>query len=321
MNKNIEKEFLALIEKSIAGIEYPAVAPGLFKPIKYAMASGGKRIRPLLTLAAAQAFGLDPQLAIRQALAIELFHNFTLLHDDVMDRSDRRRDRPTVWRKYGEVQAILSGDALLTLATQYAADCPADKLSDILSLFNRTAMEVYEGQQYDTEFERLPKVSVTRYLEMIRLKTSVLLGCAARIGAILAGADAAAQQAMYDYAINMGVAFQLRDDWLDTYGDPRVFGKNIGGDIVNRKKTWLFITANAEAGDELREALSESRSRTALVGRVKKVYDKLDLSKRCEALVDRYYKKAIAALKACNLDEESEAWFAELAYKMCVRQK
>ena len=212
-------------------------------PVRYTLQAGGKRIRPVLTLAVADAISPDGRhLAVNQAAAIELFHNFTLLHDDVMDRADMRRGRPTVHRQWNEATAILSGDAMLTLAgITMMKGCDQARLRPVMRMFNRTAMEIYEGQQHDMDFESRTDVTVGEYMEMIRLKTSVLLGCACALGAIITGADETVTDAFYGYGESLGLAFQLRDDYLDTYGDPATFGKQIGGDIACDKKTWLLI--------------------------------------------------------------------------------
>lgn len=324
MHQNIPKmlnldQLSQSISQAIASLEYPKQPAGLYEPVEYTLRSGGKRLRPVLCLAACQAVCGHPELACQQAMAVEMFHNFTLIHDDVMDRSDKRRGRPTVYAKWGDVQAILSGDALLTMATQRATDCPQELMPRVLDLFNRTAMEVYEGQQYDMDFENRDDVTVDEYLHMIRLKTSVLLGCAASMGALMGSADDATRSAFYDYGADLGVAFQLRDDWLDTFGDPDVFGKPIGGDIANRKKTWLFITAMNEAPGAMAKALSDSPGRQNLVEAVTEVYDSLDLSARCDKLIEDYCSRAIAALDKADIADDDRRWFADLARKLCSR--
>lgn len=214
-------EYIDSINRLIAGIPYPEEPHGLYEPIAYTLDCGGKRLRPMLLLASCDAVGGKMERAVNQALGIEMFHNFTLLHDDVMDRADKRRGKPTVHCKWNEATAILSGDAMLTMASQLMGSGCNDKLSEVLDLFQGTAMEIYEGQQYDMDFESRDDVTVAEYIEMIRLKTSVLLGCACRLGALMGGADIEIQEALYRYGISLGLAFQLQDDWLDTYGDPR----------------------------------------------------------------------------------------------------
>lgn len=315
-----ESRLLSAIETALAALPYPAVAPTLYTPVKYTLEEGGKRLRPLLTLATAIAAGGSAEGALNQALAVEMFHNFTLIHDDVMDRSDRRRGRPTVFRRWGEVQAILSGDALLTLATVQLAKGAGAHLAEALELFDRTALEVYEGQQLDIEFETRRRVCVAEYMEMIRLKTSVLLGCACEMGAIMGGADEQTRRAIYDYAENVGVAFQLRDDWLDTFGDPEVFGKPIGGDIVNGKKTWLHLNA-VKADPEGMAAALACRTRAGKVSRVKAVYERLGLSEKCSALIDTYVAAATEALSQTGFADGHKQWFADLASRLCKREK
>ncbi len=313
----------AMIEEAIANIEYPKQPTGLYRPISYTLESGGKRIRPLLLLAACQAVGGKAEDAINQAVGLEMFHNFTLIHDDVMDRSSKRRGRPTVYHRWGDVQAILSGDTLLTMATQYMAQgCPADKLDRVLALFNRTAIEVYEGQQYDMANETRDRVTIANYLTTIRLKTAVLLGCACALGAIMGNGSDADVEALYQYGINIGLAFQLRDDWLDVYSTTKELGKPIGSDIVNRKKTWLYITAFNEATEKMQLITAkQTASRNALVSKVRRVYDSLDLSNRCDAEIERYYNLAIAEIKKANISEESRQWYAALAAKLSRRTK
>lgn len=232
------KAFQSYLEK----IDFPSVPQYLYDPIRYILSLSGKRIRPLLVLMGAELFD---DSTIKQALpasaAIEFFHNFSLIHDDIMDVAPLRRGEPTVHQKWNDNVAILSGDALLIKAYQELAKCPIDKIPALLHLFNATSLEVCEGQQYDMDFEERAQVSETAYIEMIRLKTSVLLGCALQMGAIVAGADERSQALLYDFGVNLGIAFQLQDDILDVYGDPQSFGKQIGGDILSNKKTILFV--------------------------------------------------------------------------------
>lgn len=309
-----------LIAGAIAGLAYPAAVPGLFDPVRYTMESGGKRIRPQLLLTSYCAFGGEnPEHALKQALGIEMFHNFTLLHDDVMDRADMRRGRPTVHRRWSESTAILSGDAMLTLATQLIADCTPDILPAVLGLFNNTAMEIYQGQQLDMEFESRKDVTVGEYMEMIRLKTSVLLACACRMGAMLAGASETACQSMYDYGIALGLAFQLRDDWLDTYGDPAIFGKEIGGDIINRKKTWLLITGLEESDGELAAIMEEDLVPNERVEQVRRLFDSLGLSERLGRLAAEYSAKAVEELAKVEMDNDARKFFESLVVKAATR--
>ncbi len=305
--------------RALADIKYPGECGGLYTPVDYTLSSGGKRLRPALCLAACQAVCGDPLKALDQAIAIEMFHNFTLIHDDVMDRSDTRRGRPTVYAKWGDVQAILSGDALLTMATARVMMCDDDKLRPVLDCFNDTAQEVYIGQQLDMEFESDDNVTVDEYLRMIFLKTSALLCGSISLGAIVAGADRETVNALYRYAKALGLAFQLRDDWLDTFGDPAVFGKRIGGDIVNRKKTWLFINALNEAPADMAAALSDNPGREELVKAVTDIYLRLNLSERCDLLIQDYYNEAVDAISEAHISEDDRDWFIALAKKLSHR--
>lgn len=314
------ERFSELINEAINSIQYPSVAAGLFAPIRYTLETGGKRIRPALTLSVYEALSHRPAAeAINQAIAIELFHNFTLLHDDVMDNADLRRGRPTVHKRWGENSAILSGDAMLTLASMYLAKSPADKLAELNDCFNETAMLVYEGQQLDMEFEQRADVPVKEYMEMIRLKTSVLLAGACRLGAIMAGAPDDVCAAFYAYGEALGLAFQMRDDWLDTFGDPVVFGKEIGGDIRNRKKTWLLINALNEAPDELPAILREDLEDDELISQVKTVFLRLKLDARCNDAARGYSETAVAHLAALNIDNDARLFFENLAREASTR--
>lgn len=305
------------INKKIAEIPYPAQPSNLYEPIRYTLDSGGKRLRPTLLLSVMAALGADIEKGISQALGIEMFHNFTLLHDDIMDNADVRRGRPTVHRKWDDNTAILSGDCMLSMATLMVADCDASHLSDIIGLFNKTAIEVYEGQQYDMDFESRNDVTIDEYMYMIRLKTSVLLACACKMGAILADAPADTAQAFYQYGISLGLAFQLQDDRLDTYGDPLIFGKQIGGDIINNKKTWLSITASSE--DEtgtMAHALKGDYDSREKIARVKEVYNSLDLENRIGTLIADYADRAVLALEGVDIRPDWREYFVSMARKL-----
>lgn len=314
-------EYLGIIEQNLQDIKYPKHPTGLYKPIAYTFEGGGKRLRPTLVLAACEAFGVDANTAINQALAVEMFHNFTLLHDDVMDHSDMRRGRPTVHIRWDERTAILSGDAMLTLANILVRrGCDADKAVKAATLLDRTAMEVYEGQQMDMDFESRTDVTVDDYMEMIRLKTSVLLGCACRMGAIMADADNESADALYNYGVELGLAFQLQDDWLDTYGDPIIFGKGIGGDILNDKKTWLSIMARAEdtSGIMTRKFASPDED-SDKIRLVREVYDSLHLGEKCHELIDHYIDSAITRLEQANITPAAKEFFIAIAEKSRTR--
>lgn len=309
-------DYLTIIENRLKSIEYPSEPAGLYDPVAYTLDGGGKRLRPTLTLAACEAFGCEAEMALDQAVAVEMFHNFTLLHDDVMDGADMRRGRPTVHIRWDDRTAILSGDAMLTMSNLLVRrGCrSAAQALDAADLLDRTAIEVYEGQQLDMDFESINDVSVEDYLRMIRLKTSVLLGCAARMGALMAEADETSQQAMYDYGVLLGMAFQLQDDYLDTYGDPIIFGKEIGGDIINDKKTWLSIMAINEDTTGVMASELNSPSRAAdKIERVRDVYDSLNLDQRCHELIDSYIDRAIEVLSKAGLTPAARQFFVDIA--------
>lgn len=308
-----------LIEQGKYNLGLPDSLPGLYDPIRYTLEAGGKRLRPMLCLASCQACGVDPEEALNQAWGIEMFHNFTLLHDDVMDRADTRRGRPTVHVRWNEATAILSGDTMLTLATQLMCRCPEEKLADMLRLFNSTAIKIYEGQQMDMDFEERQDVTVDEYLEMIRLKTAVLLSCACEAGAMMAHASDATRGALSRWAENVGMAFQLQDDYLDTFGDAEVFGKTPGGDILNDKKTWLLISAMAEAPDAIVPLLGSERSQ-AKIDAVKEVYRALNLPSRIHELMDRYTTLAAEALDEANIPQAARDWFTSLTASLSNRQ-
>jgi len=309
-------EMTEAISRAISELQMPGQPAGLYDPIRYILDGGGKRLRPLLTLASCRAVGGNQDDAMPQALGIEMFHNFTLLHDDVMDRAEVRRGRPTVHRRWNEATAILSGDTMLTLATQLICRTPSPMLSEALALFNRTAVEIYEGQQYDMDFERESTVTEEQYIEMIRLKTSVLLGCACAMGALIGGGSPEIQRALYRYGEHLGLAFQLRDDMLDTYGDPIVFGKEIGGDIINEKKTWLLITAMNET-DEVAKVFGEHPDDGVKIARVTEIYNRLDLPRRCNELIVRYSREAISCIEDKGLPRDAVEFYTNLAQR-CI---
>lgn len=320
--RNILAEY---INSAVAAIEYPLHPHGLYAPIAYTLDGGGKRIRPVLLLAVCEALGGNYKDAINQALGIEMYHNFTLLHDDVMDNADVRRGHPTVHKKWDEATAILSGDAMLTMAAQLMARNAGNKCCELLDVFHRTAMEVYEGQQYDMDFECRSDVAIEEYMEMIRLKTSVLLGGACELGAIMADASEAERNAIYDFGINLGLAFQLQDDWLDTFGNPEVFGKKIGGDILNAKKTYLLITLlnklDKSHADSLLSYLKSDAQDKEKIKKVINLYEDYGVSTECREAVEYYGQKAIASLETLNLSAEAKEFFINLVNDSSCRNK
>lgn len=311
-------ELMTLIEQAGDNLGLPDCLPGLYDPIRYTLAAGGKRLRPLLCLASCEACGVAAEEAINQAWGIEMFHNFTLLHDDVMDNADTRRGRPTVHKQWNEATAILSGDTMLTLATQLIARCPAEKLPRMLELFNTTAIKIYKGQQMDMDFEQRTDVTVDEYLEMIRLKTAVLLSCACEAGALMAHASETTMRALSTWAENVGMAFQLQDDYLDTFGSAETFGKTPGGDILNDKKTWLLITAMSEAPDKIKPLLGSARTQ-AKIDAVKAIYEELNLPGRIHELIDRYSTIAAEALAEANIPASALNWFEQLTAGLSTR--
>lgn len=308
------------IETWFKNLDLPSKPEGLYAPISYTMESGGKRLRPTLLLATVKAFGGKSGAAKNACIGIEMFHNFTLLHDDVMDNSEVRRGKPTVHRRWNDNTAILSGDTMLTIATQYIARCEEKYLKRVLDTFNATAIEVYEGQQLDMDFETRDDVSIPEYLEMIKLKTSVLLGCCLKTGGIFGGADDETIERLYDYGVNLGLGFQLRDDYLDTFGDEEVFGKKIGGDIVNNKKTWLMISAvNEDRTGVLKDALQNKFPDKEKIEKVTKIYMDLKLDTRILDLIKEYSEKAAKSVENLQIDEDAKKYFIALARNLVER--
>ncbi len=298
----------------------------LFAPAEYILSLGGKRLRPLLTLMAADLFGKNPEEVLDAALAVEIFHNFSLVHDDLMDNADLRRGYPTVHKKWSENSAILSGDALVIEAYRYIAKVPVDVLPDILELFSTTAMEICEGQQYDMDFEQRLDVREEEYIEMIRLKTAVLIACALKIGAIIAGAPTEDADLLYEFGINIGLAFQLKDDLLDVYGNPETFGKKIGGDILCNKKTFLLIRCLKNANDMQREELNRWLTATEYdpdekIRFVKNVYDELNLKFVVENLIEKYYLASLDYLSSINITDDHKRDLISLAENLMYREK
>lgn len=314
--------YLSDIEHAIASLPLPSHPLGLYEPIRYMLDGGGKRIRPTLALAFADGFGLNPDKLMPQALGVEMFHNFTLLHDDLMDRSTQRHNRPTVHIKWNAPTAILSGDTMLTIATRLTAQgLSGALLSEVMERFNRTAIEVYEGQQLDMNFESQTDVSEEEYTEMIRLKTSVLLGYACWLGARIAGKDAATTESAYLFGEELGLAFQLRDDWLDTFGDADTFGKPIGGDIINDKKTWLAIMAlRLDTTGTLSHEIEHPSDSAVKIDRIRQLYVSLGLDSRLEDLIAAHTHKAVELLGKMNLRHETYKFLEALTLQAQKRR-
>ena len=301
------EEICRTIEEALARLTFDQPPRSLFDPITYTLSLGGKRIRPALALMACDLFGGKNEDVLQPALGLEVFHNFTLLHDDLMDEADRRRDKPTVHKLWNPNVAILSGDAMLICAYQLVAKAN-DKA--ILELFSRTALEICAGQQYDMEFESRPDVTEEEYIEMIRLKTAVLLACALKVGAMIGGASTADADALYDYGIHIGLAFQLQDDLLDVYGDPKTFGKNIGGDILCNKKTFLLINALSAASEEQRQVMEDWMARKTYDAQEKiaaftNLYNELSIRDLTERRIEDYYRMANEDLVRLSIAPET----------------
>lgn len=319
------ERLLAIFENYLAQLELPEEPERLYAPIEYSLAGGGKRLRPLLLLLACEAFGGNHKTALSAAAAVEVFHNFTLLHDDIMDHSPMRRGKPSVAARWGENVAILSGDAMLITAYRLLCASPTPLLGRILEVFNTMAVGVCEGQQYDMDFENRQKVSVVEYMHMIELKTSVLLAGSAMMGALLGGASEADARKLYKFAIELGMAFQLQDDLLDSYGDERL-GKPIGGDILEGKKSYLMITAMSRAEEADREVLRSTHldptlSNAEKIARVRALYDRLEIPRLTEQQISLRFERALSTLSTLELPEERLAGLREFAESLMGRRK
>ena len=298
----------------------------LYEPIRYIMSLGGKRFRPLLTLLAASIYSDHWENAVKPAMAVEVFHNFTLMHDDIMDQAPLRRGKPTVHEKWNANTAILSGDVMLIRAYDLLLDIPAEKLRRVLERFNKTAAEVCEGQQLDMNFETRWDVTEEEYLSMIRLKTSVLLGFALELGGIIGGADEESIQLLYSAGENMGIGFQLKDDLLDVYGDPDKFGKQVGGDIISNKKTFLLIEALSKADHDAKTDLDkwiglETFDKQEKVAGVTAIYEKLGIRAFTEQKIQEYFTKGLSSLHALKIDEERKQPLLQFAEQLVEREK
>lgn len=296
----------------------------LYEPVNYILSLGGKRLRPALSLLSCELFGGDSRAAIRPALGIEVFHNFTLMHDDIMDQAPIRRGKATVHTKWDVNTAILSGDAMLVQAYQLIAATPSEKLPEVLALFNQTALEVCEGQQMDMAFESRDDVTVAEYLEMIRLKTSVLLAAALRLGALLGEASAREQELIYRFGESLGMAFQLRDDYLDAFGETDKVGKQEGGDILSDKKTYLLIRAIESAGVDQRAVLNHyignrQADDAEKVTRVKGVFREIGVDQELLDLSDTYFGNALQALNEIQRNHPALEELREFAAQLMVR--
>ena len=310
----------------IASLPYERKPKSLYDPIEYVLAAGGKRIRPSFVLMAYNLFHDDVDRILPVATALETYHNYTLLHDDLMDKADMRRGRPTVHKKWDDNTAILSGDTMLVLAYEHLAKCDTEYLKPALDLFTETALEVSEGQQFDMEFETRNDVAEEEYIEMIRLKTSVLLACALKMGAVVAGASDADANALYAFGEKVGLAFQLQDDLLDVYGDPKVFGKAIGGDITSNKKTYMLINAMLRADEkqaaELKKWISaEHFDKAEKIKAVTDIYNNIGIRELCEKKINDYFEQARLSLQKVNLPDEKKTQLQHFTDLMMKTEK
>lgn len=318
-------ELLKMVNDYIEDATITRQPTSLYDPIKYVLSIGGKRIRPVLLLLTYNMYRDDIERVMPTAVGLETYHNYTLLHDDLMDKADMRRGMPTVHRKWDDNTAILSGDSMLVVAFQRVAQCPAENLQDILSLFTMTALEIGEGQQYDMDFENRMDVTEDEYIEMIRLKTSVLLACAVKMGAIMAGASDEDAKNLYAFGEKLGLAFQLQDDLLDVYGDPKVFGKAIGGDITSNKKTYMLINAILRANNEQREELikwitTDNFDKEEKIKAVTKLYNKIGIRQLCEKKINDYFAEALTYLEKVNVPEEKKTALQRFTDQMMHRE-
>lgn len=323
----IWKELLEQINNEIRNMALDRKPEKLYAPIRYVLSLGGKRIRPVLMLLAYNLYKEDVSSIYAQALAIETYHNYTLLHDDLMDKADMRRGMQTVHKKWNDNTAILSGDSMLVLAYQYMAKGESVRIKEVMDLFTETALEIGEGQQYDMDFETRNDVTEDEYIEMIRLKTSVLLACALKIGAVMADAPAEDAEALYKYGECVGLAFQLQDDYLDVYGDPAVFGKKTGGDILCNKKTYLLINACQKADSSqladleywlgVREGMYNPEEKIAAVT---ELYNQIGIRQLCEEEIKAYFDEAEQYLNQVQLPDTRKANLRAMVMSLFNRQ-
>ncbi|MDR2473361.1 MAG: polyprenyl synthetase family protein [Tannerella sp.] len=320
------EQIAAQIDAVTAGLHYNQTPRSLYEPVEYILSLGGKRIRPVLTLMAYNIYGDTFSDVMPAALGIEVFHNFTLLHDDLMDCADMRRGKPTVHRKWHDNTAILSGDAMVIAAYQLIGEVKYPYLKPVLDVFSQTAMDICRGQQYDMDFEKRNDVSEEEYIEMIRLKTAVLLACSVKVGAMIGAAPESDAEQLYRYGINIGLAFQLRDDLLDVYGDPNVFGKNIGGDILTDKKTFLRITAMSLASQEQKKVLefySDNANDFTPEVKVKAltdIYNKLNIKEITQNKILDYYHLATEDIKNMSVSDDKLIELKRFADMLILRE-
>lgn len=321
------EEIDSMVEKSIFSLELKGEPQELYNPIEYLISIGGKRVRPKLAIVAYNLFSDQIERSIiSPAIALEIFHGFTLIHDDIMDNAVVRRNQPTVHKKWNNNIAILSGDVMCIKSYQYMAKAPVDKLKNVLDLFSSTAAKVCEGQQYDMNFEAAPFITMEDYLNMIGLKTAVLIAASAKLGGILAGAPAGVADALYNYGYQLGLAFQIKDDYFDSFGDSALFGKKIGGDIISGKKTWLMVEALKRAQNDNKTELNNLLKNTTIepekkIAAVLAVYQDLGIKEAAQEAMEHHHKQAINSIKECGLNTEQKERLSEFAQILINRDK
>jgi len=315
------EEVITLVQQEVKSINYTGEPKELYDPMNYVLQLGGKRLRPVTVLLAANLFSEDITAAVPAAKAVEVFHNFTLVHDDIMDDAPLRRGQKTVHEKWNDNVAILSGDSLLIKAYDHFLEGSYANLNAVLSVFNTTAIEVCEGQQLDMNFETRDDVTISEYINMIRLKTSVLVGGAMKIGALVANASEADAEYIYDFGVNVGLAFQLQDDYLDCFGDPEKFGKQVGGDIISNKKTFMMLKAlELDSTGELTGWLGKSNfDNKEKVSAVKQIYKKLGIDELAFKLMDQYYIKGLESLQAIKVNNGQKTMLKAFAAQLMKR--
>ena len=321
------QELKEIVTKGLSALDFNREPSDLYNPLGYMISIGGKRLRPVTCLMTYNLFSdRIEKPVLYPAMALEVFHGFTLIHDDIMDKADIRRGQPTVHKKWNNNIAILSGDVMSIMAYELLASCPAEKLSEVLALFSKTAAQVCEGQQYDMNFEHLPFITMDDYLSMIGLKTAVLIACSAKMGALIAGADAKIANALYDFAYTLGIAFQIQDDYFDTFGQSSIFGKNIGGDIMNNKKTWLLVETFRRTNNAQKErlaqlmAMTEENAAEKIEG-MQQLYIEAGIKQAAEEAIAEYHKKALAIIEQLDLTANQKEHLEAYANYLVNRNK
>ena len=321
------QELKEIVTKGLSALDFNREPSDLYNPLGYMISIGGKRLRPVTCLMTYNLFSdRIEKPVLYPAMALEVFHGFTLIHDDIMDKADIRRGQPTVHKKCNNYIAILSGDVMSIMAYELLASCPAEKLSEVLALFSKTAAQVCEGQQYDMNFEHLPFITMDDYLSMIGLKTAVLIACSAKMGALIAGADAKIANALYDFAYTLGIAFQIQDDYFDTFGQSSIFGKNIGGDIMNNKKTWLLVETFRRTNNAQKErlaqlmAMTEENAAEKIEG-MQQLYIEAGIKQAAEEAIAEYHKKALAIIEQLDLTATQKEHLEAYANYLVNRNK